>query len=129
MTSAHAPGWQNPKILFLLLVVFLCGASAGMLAMAAGAHRWMHPPARAAWKDGGKEVSLQRLRTELNLTPSQTEQLETILDDFFTYYHTLQAQLDDVRSSGKQRILRILNEDQKKKFEKITSDMQDKPLH
>ncbi|HEY3415978.1 MAG TPA: hypothetical protein VGM23_03745, partial [Armatimonadota bacterium] len=88
MTSAQAPGWQNPKILLLLLVVFLCGASAGMLAMAAGAHRWMHPQARPAWKDGGKEVSLQRFRQELDLTPAQTEQLETILDDFFTYYHT-----------------------------------------
>jgi hypothetical protein len=129
MTSAQAPGWQNPKILVLLFVVFLCGASAGMLAMAAGAHRWMHPQTRPAWRDSGKEVSLQRLRKELDLTPAQTEQLETILDDFFTYYHTLQSQLDDVRSSGRQRILRILDDNQKKKFEKLAGEMQDKPLH
>jgi Spy/CpxP family protein refolding chaperone len=128
MTAAHSPGWQNPRILLTLLVVFLCGASAGMLAMALGAHHWMHPAARAAWQEGGKEVSLQRFQKELELTPAQTEQLETILDDFFTYYHTLQAQLDDVRASGRQRILRVLNDDQKKKFEKIMNEFQVKPL-
>lgn len=128
MTAAHSPGWQNPRILLTLLVVFLCGASAGMLAMALGAHRLMHPAARSAWQEGGKEVSLQRFQKELDLTPAQTEQLETILDDFFTYYHTLQAQLDDVRASGKQRILRVLDDRQKKKFEKIMNEFQVKPL-
>jgi hypothetical protein len=131
MTEAHTPGWRNRRILFTLFIVFLCGASAGMLAMALGAHHWMHglhagsPP---AWKESGREVSLQRFKKELNLTPVQTEQLESVLDDFFTYYHTLQAQLDDVRASGKQRILRILDEDQKKKFDKLMSELQDKQL-
>jgi hypothetical protein len=129
MIPPQAPGWRNPRVFLTLLVVFLCGVSAGMLVMAAGAPRWMHAQTRPAWRDSGSEVSLQRLRKELDLTPAQTEQLETILDDFFTYYHTLQAQLDDVRSSGKQRMLRILDENQKKKFEKIMSGMQDKPLH
>jgi hypothetical protein len=131
MTAAHSPGWQNPRILLTLLIVFLCGASAGMLAMALGAHQWMHAThaqQTPAWKESGKEVSLQRFRKELNLTPVQTEQLESVLDDFFTYYHTLQAQLDDVRASGKQKILRILDDDQKKKFEKIMSELQEKRL-
>jgi hypothetical protein len=131
MAAAQSPGWQNPRILLTLLVVFLCGATAGMLVMALGVHRWMHPASSSmpALKESGKEGSLQRFKKELNLTPAQTEQLETILDDFFTYYHTLQAQLDDVRASGKQRILRILDDGQKKKFEKIMGEMQEKPLH
>ena len=130
MISAHSSGWRDPRILVMLLVVFICGATAGMLVMALGAHRMMHAHAQpSTWKDAGKEASVQRFQKELSLSPSQTEQLETILDDFFTYYHTLQAQLDDVRASGKQRILRILDEDQKKKFEKIMSGMQDKTLH
>jgi hypothetical protein len=129
MISAHSSGWRDPRVLVMLLAVFLCGASAGMLVMALGAHRMMHAHAEPAWKDTGKEKVLQRFQTELSLSPGQTEQLETILDDFFTYYHTLQAQLDDVRASGKQRMLRILDENQKKKFEKIMSEMQDKALH
>jgi Spy/CpxP family protein refolding chaperone len=125
MTSAHSPGWQNPRILLTLTVVFLCGVTAGMVAMSLIRHNTPQP----TFKGTEKEVSLQRFKTELNLTPAQTEQLETVLDDFFTYYHTLQAQLDDVRASGKQRILRILNEEQKKKFQKIMLEMQDKRLH
>lgn len=127
MAPSKCSGWQNPKILLMLLVVFLCGASAGMLVMSLGVHHWMHAQAsQPSWKDSGKEASVQQFKKELNLTPAQTEQLETILDDFFTYYHTLQAQLDDVRASGKQRILRILNDEQKKKFEKGISQMQER---
>lgn len=128
MTSKCA-SWQNPRILLTLFLVFLCGATAGMVAMAMGAHRWMHASAApAAWKESGKEVLLQRFKTDLDLSPAQTDQLETVLDDFFTYYHTLQAQLDDVRASGKQRILRILDENQKRKFERMMTDLQEKQL-
>ena len=129
----QSPGWRNPRILLTLLVVFLCGASAGALVMAMGVHRWMHggsiPTAQPAWKESGKDVTLQRFKRELDLTPAQTEQLETVLDDFFTYYHTLQAQLDDVRASGKQRMMRILDERQKKKFDRLIGEFQDKRLH
>jgi hypothetical protein len=118
MTSAHAAGWQNPRILLTLAVVFLCGVTVGMLV-----HHLMHgaPPAPPPPGPPG-QVLLTRLKTELNLTPAQTEQLKTVLDDFFTYYYTLQAQLDDVRASGKQRIFRILDDGQKKKFEKIMNE-------
>jgi hypothetical protein len=125
MTSAHAPGWQNPRILLTLAVVFLCGVTAGMLV-----HHRMHgaPAMTVGGQQQGPQAALMaRLKTELNLTPAQTEQLKTVLDDFFTYYYTLQAQLDDVRASGKQRILRILDDGQKKKFERIMSE-QDKRL-
>jgi hypothetical protein len=128
MTSPSRATWQNPRILLTLLIVFLCGATAGMVTMSLGVQRLIHKDPQPAWKEAGKEVSLQRFKKELDLTPAQSEQLETILDDFFTYYHTLQAQLDDVRASGRQRILRILNEDQKRKFEKLMTELHDKRL-
>jgi hypothetical protein len=128
MTSASSPGWRNARILLTLLVVFLCGASAGMVVLRVAQHNWTRSQSQPAWKEGGKQASLDHFRKELNLTPAQTEQLETILDDFFTYYHTLQAQLDDVRLSGRQRILRILDDGQKKKFEKLMNEMQEKQL-
>jgi len=85
------------------------------------------PPPPPGPPAGPGAVLMTRLKTELDLTPEQTEQLKTVLDDFFTYYYTLQAQLDDVRASGKQRILRILDDGQKKKFDKIMAE-QDKRL-
>lgn len=128
MASASSSGWRNPRILLTLLVVFLCGASAGMVILRVAQNSWVRSQSQPAWKEGGKQASLERFRKELNLTPTQTEQLETILDDFFTYYHTLQAQLDDVRMSGRQRIVRILDDGQKKKFEKLMNEMQEKRL-
>ena len=80
------------------------------------------------WTEGGREISIQRFRKELNLNPQQASEMETVLDDFMMYYQTLQAQMDDVRATGKARILRILNEEQKSKFEKMIGDMQAKQL-
>jgi uncharacterized membrane protein len=119
--------WQNPRVLCILLLVFLCGATAGALTVRLGAS----PSARRAgpyWKEAGKEISLERFRKELDLTPEQTRQMEAELDDFMMYYQMLQAQMDEMRSNGKARVLRILNGDQKKKFEKMLSDLQSKQL-
>ena len=124
MAAPAAPSWQNPRVLCILLLVFVCGASVGMLVMNFGIHSgWSrgNPPAS---KDGGKQVTLDRLKQELDLTTAQAEQLETVLDDFFMYYHTLQAQLDDVRATGKSRILRMLDDQQRRKFEKLTASLQ-----
>jgi uncharacterized membrane protein len=120
--------WQNPRILCTLLLVFLCGASAGAvtvrLAFSSRASRGSTP----AWREGGKEISLDRFRKDLILSQEQAKQMETILDDFFMYYQTLQAQMDEVRASGKARILNILNEEQRKRFEKMMSDLQAKQI-
>ena len=86
------------------------------------------PPERhkpgLAWNEAGREITLQKFKKELNLSPHQTEELERILDDFMTYYQYAQAQMEDVRATGKGRILRILQEDQKVKFEKMMTDVQ-----
>lgn len=128
MTRIKAVSWQNPRILLTLLIVFLCGASTGMLVMSLSAPRRLTSLQQPALKGSGKDITLERFKKELDLTPQQTEQLELILDDFFTYYHTLQAQLDDVRASGKNRIVRILNPEQKRKFDKLVFDFQVKQL-
>ena len=119
--------WQNPRILYTLIFVFLSGVGAGALTM-----RYGFPPEKhrtAYGQPGGKDISIQRFRSELNLTPDQTKEFETVLDDFMMYYQTLQAQMDDVRATGKQRLMRILKEDQRQKFEKLLGESQDKKLH
>jgi hypothetical protein len=40
------------------------------------------------------------------------------------YYQTLQAQMDEVRADGKERIVRILKPDQQERFQRIISDLQ-----
>ncbi len=81
------------------------------------------------WQEGGREISLQRFKKELDLTPQQATEIETVLDDFVMYYQTLQAQMDDVRATGKNRILKLLREDQKQKFVRMLNDLQAKQIH
>jgi hypothetical protein len=64
----------------------------------------------------------------LNLTPDQAGQIASVLDDFMMYYQTLQAQMDDVRATGKNRIMKLLNDDQRQKFEHMLSDLQTKQI-
>ncbi len=126
MTPSELRPWRNPRVILTLLLVFLCGAAAGGLAMKHG----MTPASAqsvAYFSEGGKELSLHRLTAELNLTPEQAKRLEVVLDDFVKYYHALQSQMADVRASGKDRILRILDPDQQKKFEQMLVEAQVRP--
>lgn len=104
-------------------MVFVSGALAGALTMRYGVHPRAPKPA-PYWKEGGKEVSLQRFTRELSLSPEQAKEMEAVLDDFMMYYQTLQTQMDEVRASGKERIMRVLNPEQRRKFERILGEIQ-----
>jgi hypothetical protein len=124
--------WQSPHVLYTLVAVFLCGAATGALGMR---FAWKQPERHlptAYGKESARELSNQRLveklKTDLSLTPEQTKEIEVVLDDFAMYIQTLQAQLDDVRATGKQRILRVLRDDQKDKFEKLIGEIQSRQL-
>jgi hypothetical protein len=93
-------------------LVFLTGAITGAVVMNLGAHKMMHRAAAPFWTEGGKEIWLQRWKKDLNLSPDQTREMTVILDDFGMYYR-------NVLSDGKARILKILDEDQRKKFDKL----------
>ena len=67
------------------------------------------------YTEAGKAFSLQKLKKDLNLNPQQVKDLELVLDDFGVYYR-------NVLSDGKNRVLRILDDEQKKKFEKMLGE-------
>ena len=104
--------WVGPRAagISTLLLVFLCGLVLGALVFSLGGHKRMHRD--AFWSASGKDAAVARVKKELDLTPVQVEQMETILDDFAKYYTT-------VLSDGKSRIMQILNDEQKKKFDKM----------
>ena len=74
------------------------------------AHTSLHP--RPFWDNSSKAEYLKMVTRELDLSPTQRAQMESILDDFAKYYQT-------VLSDGKARIFNILNDEQKAKFEKL----------
>ncbi len=76
-----------------------------------GLHNYMHRSV-PFWTESGKQAWLHRWQKELDLTPDQTRDMTVILDDFGTYYR-------NILGDGKSRILRILNDDQRRKFDKL----------
>jgi uncharacterized membrane protein len=110
---------SDPKILcaVVLTLVFLCGAAAGALAMSLGLHTHLHQPAFDT--PAGKALNFERLQKELQMTPAQAEQVKSILNDFWDYYRT-------VLSDSKVRVEQVLNEEQRKNFERILQESQPK---
>jgi hypothetical protein len=123
MAASERAPWQNPRILSTLFLVFVAGAAAGGIAMQLGLHDKLHRTASAATREPNRDVVLQKFKKELQLSGAQTEGIALVLEDYGKYYQSLQDQLDDLRLTGKTRILQILNPDQRAKFEKMMTDL------
>src|ERR1700689_5358951 len=96
-------------------LVFLCGAAAGALAMNLGVHKVMHQPAFDTPE--GKVRFFERLQKQLDLTPAQSEQIQSVLNDFWQYYRS-------VLSDSKSRVEQILTPPQRQKFERMLQESQ-----
>jgi len=115
--------WRNSRVLLTLLLVFLCGGASGALWVKKMSVVSAGSPA-PAWNQTGREMTVQRFRKELKLNDKQTAELELVLDDFMKYYQTLQGQMDEVRANGKERILGVLDDSQKEKFNQLMGELQ-----
>lgn len=119
MAAAERATWRNPRILTTLLLVFLAGATTGAVSMKFGLHQILHRSPAPVSKDD----VLQKFRTDLDLTPAQTEKISLVLDDYRQYYQSVQDQLDDIRATGKNRILQELDAGQRAKFQKMMGEI------
>ena len=98
--------------------------------MRVGLHERLHRTVSAATipKPASPEASndplLQRLKAQLNLSEQQTKAVAAVVADYRRYYLNLQDQLDDVRSTGHDRIVEVLSEEQRRQFEKMAGELQ-----
>ena len=108
---ASGKSW-NPKLVcgVILALIFLSGAVVGALAMDLGVHNRQRPPAFDTPQ--GKALYFEHMQKELDLTPAQAEQMQSVLNDFWQYYRT-------VLSDSKQRVEQLLNDEQRKKFDRM----------
>lgn len=102
----------NPRAAAVLALglVFLCGAAAGALAMNLGVHTYLHQPAFDTAQ--GRSLNFEKLQKDLDLTPPQAEQVQSILNDMWQYYRT-------VLSDSKARVDQVLTQEQRAKFERL----------
>lgn len=105
----------SPKLVATvsLTLVFLCGGVVGALVMDLGVHNRQRPPAFETAQ--GQTMYFEHLQKELDLTPTQSGQVKSILGDFWQYYRT-------VLSECRGRIDQILTPDQRAKFERLLQD-------
>jgi len=117
-TGTSGRSW-NPKVACALALglVFLCGAASGALLM----DFRVHNRSRATILDStaSRAMNFEHMQKELNLTPGQSEQIQSVLSDFWQYYRT-------VLSDSKQRVEQLLTDEQKQKFEKMLQQPQAK---
>jgi hypothetical protein len=104
----------NPKVACALALglVFLCGAASGALVMDFRVHNRNRVPAASFDSAASKAMNFEHMQKELDLTPAQSEQIQSVLSDFWQYYRT-------VLSDSKQRVEQLLTDSQKLKFEKM----------
>ena len=96
----------------LLGLVFLVGAAAGAVVMQPTVHAYLLHRQPAFDTPQGRSLNFEKLQKELNLTPPQAEQVQSILNDFWQYYRT-------VLSDSKARVEQVLTEEQRQKFERL----------
>lgn len=113
--------WRNPRIFATLFLVFLSGAVCGAVTMRFRLHDMFH---RQPVVLPGTTLSYDQLKKDLDLTPRQAEQVRLILDDSVKYHQDLQNQLEDLRATGKNRILAVLNPDQQRHFNHLCEKVQ-----
>jgi len=97
----------------------------GAITMKVSLHDHLHKGSAASyWKDDKTQFfSYEKLKKDLNLTPEQSDRLKTILDDFVKYHQDVLAQIDDVRATGKSRIVQMLTPEQRKRFEELCNQL------
>lgn len=120
MMNGDRISWSNPRVLAVLLLVFVSGTLSGALAWRFLRNRTTRPPlvsVAPSWSN--KEGFLNRCKKDLSLSDEQAIEMAKVLDDYKMFYQNLQEQLEDVRSTGKDNILKILDETQREKFEKL----------
>jgi hypothetical protein len=116
MMRHNDAGWSNPKVLAIVTVIFLCGAAFGSAVTRQYLHSKLFPPRQQEPIEIARRVGLSRLKAELNLSPDQEKIVTKELDDYAKYYQNIEEQREDVAELGKQRIMDVLNEQQKRRF-------------
>jgi hypothetical protein len=97
-------------------VIFLCGAAFGSAVTRQYLHSKLFPPRQQQPMEVARHLGLSRLKAELNLSPDQEKIVTKELDDYAKYYQNIEEQREDVAELGKQRIMDVLNDQQKKRF-------------
>ncbi len=121
MLPAQPSPWREPRILFVLLMVFAAGSVAGALTMRYEIHDRLHRA--SALFPNSPNLSFDQMKSDLNLSPDQAERLKSILDDMVKYKVDMEAEIESFRATGRERIVQMLTPEQRKQFERLSENL------
>ena len=108
------------KALMLMAIVFLLGSIVGASLGTAFVSRKLASPSEPS-RSHGREKMIEKFKSRLKLSPQQTAQMQTIVDEthkqFSALHETVKPQFDEIRNRMRARIRELLDEDQKREFE------------
>ncbi len=119
MARTARTSWSNPKVLVVFALLFLSGASVGAFGMRQYLHGKLVVANDVEVMEAAHRVGLQRLAQQLSLTPKQILIVTRELDEYAKYYQNIEEERADVAEHGKYRILRVLDDEQKRRFNEI----------
>ena len=100
------------KAFAILLLVFLGGAVSGAVGVKVY-NRQM------AVTEKGSHEAVEHLRVELGLNGSQVRRVQSILDECIMKEADHLTQIKGIKDDGRERILKLLNEQQRRKFQQV----------
>jgi uncharacterized membrane protein len=108
------------KAMLIVAIVFLLGAVVGAsLGTTLVSKKFASTPNLPA--KSGREKIIEKFKARLNLSPDQTQTLQSILDEthqqFRQLHETVKPQFEEIRNRMRDRIRAELNGQQKQKFE------------
>lgn len=120
MLRQRDASWSNPRVLAILALIFLCGATCGAVVTRSVLHWRMRTPAgQQRTIEAARSYGLTRLRVELNLSPDQDAKITKLLDDYGKYYQNIEDEREDVAEHGRRHILDVLSPEQRKRFNEM----------
>lgn len=123
MSSPRLDSCQG-KALGILMLVFLAGAGSGILVSRVYQNTpqvdLTHDPA-GGWHDS--ELALEQLQEELGLDGEQVASVKTILDEHIMMEAELLSNIKYMKAEGLDRILVLLDNQQRQKFQAVLHEV------
>src|SRR5579884_331005 len=110
------------KLFALLGLVFVSGMLAGAVTPKLAEHYGGRRPGPVL-TEAEKQMAVDHFSQELDLNSEQVKAIEDILDEVIMEQANLMQQFQHSRTSGHDQILHILNADQRKRFQKVLSEL------
>ncbi|MBI3665057.1 MAG: hypothetical protein HY236_02345 [Acidobacteria bacterium] len=111
------------KCIALITLIFASGMAAGAFGLELAERYWLRPGTTLSLNGPDKVLAVQHLSHELDLDETQARAIENILDELIMEQANLMAEFKNSRLTSHKQIIQVLNEDQRKRYQKIVSEL------